>query len=87
MKYKRFQIVPVAGMPDNTIVFTEALSSPEGNLWVGMNSMADENFMLARLQANSEIFFFKMLMKLDVNYGRSEKVFLYTTLVSADFIK
>jgi len=86
MKYKGFAIVPLAGMPDDTIVFTEATNTPNGNLWVGLNSVSDENFMLQRLQANSELFFFKMLMKIDVNYGRPEKVFLYTTKVASDYI-
>lgn len=83
--YKSFEIVPLAGMPDDTIIFTEAMASPEGNLWLGMNSILDENFMLARLFPNSELFFFKMLMKMDVNYGFSNKVFMYTTLTSGSF--
>lgn len=86
-KYLNWEVVPCAGIPDNTVVFTEAMSTPEGNLWVGMNSVSDENFQLARHRPDSELFFFKMLMKMDVNYGRSEKVFLYTTLTAADFIQ
>ncbi len=86
-KYLNWEITPLAGMPDNTVVFTESMSTPEGNLWVGMNSISDENFMLAKLFNNSELFFFKMLMKMDVNYGRSEKVFLYTTLTAASFVQ
>lgn len=86
MKYKGFEVVPLAGMPDNTIVFTEALAAVDGNLWLGMNSILDENFQLARWLPDSELFFFKMLMKMDVNYGFSNKIFLYTTLVANDFI-
>lgn len=86
-RFLNWEIVPLAGVPDNTIVFTWAESAPTGNLWVGMNSVSDENFMLARHRPDSELFFFKMLMKIDVNYGRSEKVFLYTTLTTNDFIK
>jgi hypothetical protein len=86
-RFLNWEVVPCAGIPDNTVVFTETLSTPEGNLWVGMNSISDENFMLARHRPDSELFFFKMLMKLDVNYGRSEKVFLYTTLTAASFIQ
>src|SRR6185369_12336090 len=87
MRYKGWEIEVLAGMPDNTIVFTEAMATPEGNLWVGMNSTLDENFMLQRFLPASELFFFKMLMKIDVNYGRSEKVFLYTTLTANSFIQ
>lgn len=84
-KYKGYEIVPVAGMADDTILFTDALAGTEGNLWLGMNSILDENFQLARVNAANELFFLKMLMKMDVNYGFSNKVFLYTTLVAADF--
>lgn len=84
-KYKGYEVVALAGMPDDTILFTEGLAATDGNLWVGMNSVLDENFQLARLLPSSELFFVKMLMKMDVQYGFANKVFLYTTLVSADF--
>lgn len=83
--YKGFEIVPLAGLPDDTIIFTEAISSNEGNLWLGMNSILDEQFNLMRLQNNSELFFLKMLMKMDVNYGFANKIFLYTTKTSGTF--
>jgi hypothetical protein len=85
-KYKGYEIVPVAGVPDNTIIFTEALAATDGNLWGGMNSILDDNFQLQRLFPNSEMFFFKMLAKFDVNYGFANKIFVYTTLVSNDFV-
>lgn len=84
-KYKGYEIVPLAGMPDNTIVFTEALDDVDSNLYLGMNSMEDNNLQLARLQNNSELFFLKGLMKYDVQYGFSDQVFLFTTLTSSSF--
>jgi hypothetical protein len=85
-KYKGYEIVPLAGLPDNTIVFTESMASTEGNIWLGLNSTLDDNFLLARVMPASEEFFIKMLAKMDVNYGYANKVFVYTTLVAADFI-
>lgn len=84
-KYKGYEIVPLAGMPDNTIVLAEGLPDTSSNLYVGMNSVEDNQLQLARLQANSELFFLKGLMKYDVQYGFSEEVFLYTTLTTASF--
>lgn len=84
-KYKGYEIVPVAGMPENTIVFTRATDDFDSNLWVGMNSVEDNNLQLARLQANSELFFMKGLMKYDVEYGWSEEIFVYTTLTAGTF--
>lgn len=85
-KYKGYEILPLAGLPDNTIIFTEAIAATDGNLWLGMNSVLDENFQLARLLPSSELFFVKMLMKMDVQYGFANKIFMYTTLTAADFI-
>lgn len=84
-KYKGYDIVPIAGMADNTIVFTAALDDTSSNLYVGMNSTEDNTLELMKLQANSELFFIKGLMKYDVQYGFSEEVFLFTTLTSGSF--
>jgi hypothetical protein len=86
MKYKGFEVVALAGLPDNTIVFTEALSSVDGNLVLGTNSILDDNFLLARVMPSSENFFVKMLMKMDTQYGFANKVFMYTTLTSSSFV-
>ena len=79
MPWKGFQVISLAGIPKDTIVFTIATDDVESNLWVGMNSTTDENLQLAKLLPNAETFFLKGLMKFDTQYGYSEKVFLYTT--------
>lgn len=83
--FKGYEIVPLAGLADDTILFTEATDDVESNLYLGMNSLEDNNLQLARIQANSELFFLKGLMKYDTQYGFSEQVFLYTTLTSGSF--
>lgn len=84
-KFKGYEIIPLAGLPDDTIIFVEGLDDVSSNLYVGMNSTEDNNLQLMRLQNNSELFFLKGLMKFDVQYGFSEQVFLFTTLTSASF--
>jgi len=83
--WKGFQVVALAGIPDNTILFAEGLDDVSSNLYLGMNSTEDNNLQLQRLQNNSELFFLKGLMKYDTQYGFSEEIFLYTTLTSATF--
>ena len=85
LPYKGYQVVTLAGLPDDTILFTTGTADTTSNLYVGMNSTEDNNLQLQRLQNNSELFFLKGLMKYDVQYGFSEEAFLYTTLVSGDF--
>lgn len=84
-KFKGYEIVPLAGMPDDTILFCEGLDDVSSNLYVGMNSTEDNNLQLMRLQNNSELFFLKGLMKFDVQYGFSEQAFLFTTLTAGSF--
>lgn len=84
-KFKGYEIVPLAGIPDNTIVFTECLPDTSSNLYVGMNSTEDNALQLAKLQPNSEVYFLKGLMKYDVQYGFSDQAFLFTTLTSSSF--
>jgi hypothetical protein len=83
--WKGYEVVPIAGFPDDTILFCEGLPDTSSNLYVGMNSTEDNNIQLMRLQNNSELFFLKGLMKFDVQYGFSNQIFLYTTYTSAYF--
>lgn len=84
-RYKGYEIIALAGMPDDTILFTEGLDDVSSNLYVGMNSAEDNSLQLMRLQNNSELFFLKGLMKFDVQYGFSEQTFLFTTLTTGSF--
>lgn len=82
-RYNGYDIVPLAGIPDNTIV--ACISSPDmdSNLWIGCNSDQDETgLQLARLQANSELFFIKGLFKMDTQIGFPDFVVLYTTITA-----
>lgn len=83
--WKGYEIIPLAGFPDDTVLFCEGLPDTSSNLYVGMNSTEDNQLQLMRLQNNSELFFLKGLMKFDVQYGFSDQVFLYTTLNAAYF--
>lgn len=83
--WKGYEVVTLAGLPDNTILFCEGLPDSSSNLYVGMNSTEDNALQLQRLQNNSELFFLKGLMKYDVQYGFSEEVFLFTTLTTSSF--
>lgn len=83
--FKGYEIVPLAGILDDTIIFCEGLPDTSSNLYVGMNSAEDNNLQLQRLQNNSELFFLKGLMKYAVQYGFSEQIFLFTTATAGTF--
>lgn len=77
MRFAGRTIVPLNGMPDDTIFLAIGAADASSNLWVGMNSTDDNTLQLQRLQNNSELYFVKMLMKVDTNYGFAEETALY----------
>jgi hypothetical protein len=76
-EFKGKQIVKIADFPDNCYMMARGTAGTDSNLWVGMNSIADEGLQLQRLQNNSELFFIKMLVKADVQIGWGNEVVLY----------
>lgn len=67
--FKGKKVVPIADFPDDTYMIAKGMATPESNLWVGMNSVDDQSLILKQLQANSELYFIKALMKADVQIG------------------
>jgi hypothetical protein len=76
------EVVKIADFPANTYLYAKGMATTESNLWVGMNSVADEGLTLRQLQNNSELYFVKMLMKLDVNFGWDEEVVYYGPVIN-----
>lgn len=78
-QYAGKKVVALAGVPNNTIVAAIGKTDFDSNLWVGYNSMSDENnIQLARLQANSEMYFLKMLLKMDTQVVFPSQAVLWT---------
>jgi hypothetical protein len=80
MRFAGRQVVPLAGMPDNTIFAALGSADMSSNLWVGMNSKDDASVKLSQLQANSELWFIKMLCKVDAQIGYNEETVLYSVV-------
>ena len=77
-QFDGYEVVPLPGIPANVIIAAKGMADMESNLWMGVNSKADETYIqLARLQANSELWFVKALVKADVNFGWGEETVLY----------
>ncbi len=78
MRFAGRQMVYLYGMPDNTIFWAKGAPDMTSNLWFGLNSKDDATVQIAKLQANSELYFIKMLCKADTNYGYGAETALYT---------
>jgi hypothetical protein len=77
--FKGKKVVKIADFPDNTMVVAKGMSTPESNLWVGLNSVADEGLQLGKYRPEGELWYIKMNMKADVQYGWNSEVVLYGT--------
>ncbi|MEB0264075.1 hypothetical protein [Mucilaginibacter sp. 10I4] len=75
--FKGRVVEKIADFPDNTYLIAKGLPNMESNLWVGMNSTDDANLKLEKKQANSELYFVKMLMKADVQIGWNNETVYY----------
>jgi hypothetical protein len=76
-KFKGREVVPINDLPDNFYFIAKGKATPESNMWVGMNSVDDAKLELRPLQANSELWFIKMNMKVDVQFGWNAEAVLY----------
>jgi hypothetical protein len=81
-RYKGYEVMALAGMPDNTIFVAISKPDIDSNLWLGINSTEDNQLQLMRLQNNSELFFVKGLFKMDTQVGFLDQLVVYTTLTA-----
>lgn len=69
------RIVPLTALPEDTIIIGNFTTSQDSNLWMGIDYANDEDILqVDKLQNNSELHFFKALMKMDVNIVRPSEI-------------
>lgn len=77
--FKGKRIVPIVGVPESTIILGNFTTGMDSNLWMGVDYANDtEVLKIDRLQANSELYFFQMRMKMDVNIVRPAEIVVWT---------
>ncbi len=76
--FRGLKVVKIANFPANCFYIAKGTADMDSNLWMGINSKDDEsNIQLSKLQANSELWFIKCLMKADVQVGWNEETISY----------
>ncbi len=81
LRYRGYIIVPIGGMPDDKIVFCDATSGPDGNLFAGTWLANDkDNLLIMRTQNKSELWFIKALFRYGVEFGSGEEIVLYNAV-------
>ncbi len=77
-RFKGFQIVALANWPKDVIVAAYTTSEVDSNFWAGVGYVNDaEVIKIGLLENAGELYFFKMLMKIDTNIVFGEDIVLY----------
>ena len=79
MKIDGTPIIPLVGMPENTVFATIADSTRGSNIWLGVKGIADYSTVkVMPVQNNSDLWFFKMKMGADTQIKFGQDFSLYT---------
>lgn len=79
-RFKGKRIVVINGVPENTIVLGKFTTGMDSCLWMAVDYATDqESIKVEKLQANSELYFFQMRMKMDVNIVLPSEIVVWTT--------
>lgn len=82
--FKGKEIVVINGVPDHTIFLGKFSSDQDSCLWAAVDYATDqESVKVERLLPNSEMYFFQMRMKMDVNIVLPSEVIVHTAYTIA----
>lgn len=83
-RFKGKPIVVINGVPESTIFLGKFAEDTDSCLWMAIDYNSDEESVkVERLQANSELYFFQMRMKMDVNIVRPSEIVVWTAYKNA----
>jgi len=83
-RFKGKRVVVINGITENTIALGKFTADTDSCLWMGVDYATDqESVKIAPLQANSELYFFRMRMKVDVNIVLPSEIVVWTTYAYA----
>lgn len=82
--FKGKEIVVIDGIPESTIFFGKFSTDQDSCLWMAIDYSTDEESVkVERLQANSEMYFFQMRLKMDINLVRPGEIIVWTPYKNA----
>ncbi len=74
-RFRGKKVLPMTALPENTIILGVFSEGRDSNLWMGVDYADAENVIqVDKLQNNSELYFFKALLKMDVNIVRPKEI-------------
>lgn len=83
-RFKGKQIVPINDIAEQTIILGAFGTGEDSNFWVGVDYANDGDIVkVDRLQSNSELYFFQMRMKADVNIVKPGEIVMHSAYINA----
>lgn len=79
-RFKGIKVVVINGITEQTIALGKFTNDENSALWMGVDYAEDqEAIKIESLQANSELYFFQMRLKMDVNIVKPSEIIVWTT--------
>lgn len=79
-RFKGKRLVVINGIPEQTIALGKFTKDIDSCLWMGVDYAADQDSVkISPLQNNSEMWFFQMRLKMDVNITLPSEILVWTT--------
>lgn len=83
-RFKGKVIIPINGIAEQTIVCGNFTAGQDSNMWMGVDYANDTDVLkIDQLQSNSEMYFFQMRMKMDVNIVNPSEIVVWTAYKNA----
>lgn len=83
-RFRGKRVLPMVALPENTIIIGKFTTGRDSNIWLGVDYANDVDVIkIAPLQNNSELYFFKMLMKMDANIVKPSEIVAHVPFTTA----
>lgn len=84
-QYKGYEIVVVAGCPENTFYFCHATTDLNSNLQLAVTDMANMSFNLEKMPFPSHLWGYVLSTKMGVGIARLPEFVIHTSYIAANF--
>ena len=82
-QYKGYEVLPLAGLSDNTIIVALAIDTDEAAFWLACNSDKEASeIKFDKVNSPSELYYVKMLFKMDYNFSFANQTVLCTNILA-----
>lgn len=79
-RYRGYDMVPLAGLDEGTVVLSIARPDRNSNFWVGINSTVDFTLRMGKKPNPSKMWYVDMIGKIDVNHGFGDQAVVCTPI-------